>query len=111
MAGLRCRLRERLKYARVPFRRRGSNSRGEIMAAEASIQLKDIITWVIAVGGVAWGVLQYRSSAARDFIRPVREAQLKLYQEATSAAATLATAEPDSKEWDDARKNFFRLYY
>jgi hypothetical protein len=41
----------------------------------------------------------------------VREAQLKLYQEASSAAAQIATLQQGSPDWIKARQEFLRLYY
>jgi hypothetical protein len=73
--------------------------------------LKDLIGPVIAAVAVTVGILQYRSTAQSEFIKPVREAQLKLYQEATSAAAMLATLERDSPAWKQSYAEFYRLYY
>jgi hypothetical protein len=63
------------------------------------------------VVAVAVGVWQYRLTSLREFIKPVREAQLKLYQEASSAAAQIATLQQESPEWIKARQEFLRLYY
>lgn len=57
------------------------------------------------------GVWQNRLTSLREFIKPVREAQLKLYQEASSAAAQIATLQQGSPDWIKARQEFLRLYY
>jgi hypothetical protein len=76
-----------------------------------SPELTDLIEPGVAVVAVAVGVWQYRLTSLREFIKPVREAQLKLYQEASSAAAQIATLQQESPEWIKARQEFLRLYY
>jgi hypothetical protein len=76
-----------------------------------SLELTDLIGPGVAVVAVAVGVWQYRLTSLREFIKPVREAQLKLYQEASSAAAQIATLQQESPEWIKARQEFLRLYY
>lgn len=71
----------------------------------------DLIAPGIAAAAVVAGVWQYRLTSQREFIKPVREAQLKLYQEASSAAAQIATLERDSSGWKQAKAEFLRLYY
>ena len=46
-----------------------------------SLELTDLIGPGVALVAVAVGVWQYRLTSLREFIKPVREAQLKLYQE------------------------------
>jgi hypothetical protein len=41
----------------------------------------------------------------------VREAQLRLYQEASLAAAQIATFPHESSEWTKAKQELLRLYY
>jgi hypothetical protein len=67
-----------------------------------AFSLKDFIAPGVAVVAVAVGVWQYRLTSQSEFIRPVREAQLKLYQEASSAAL-LATLRPDAPDWIKAQ--------
>jgi hypothetical protein len=43
--------------------------------------------------------------------KPVREAQLKLYQEISDTAALIATLPKDSPEQEKSRRDFLRLYY
>jgi hypothetical protein len=43
-----------------------------------SLELTDLIGPGVAVVAVAVGVWQYRLTSLREFIKPVREAQLKL---------------------------------
>ncbi len=76
-----------------------------------SLELTDLIGPGVAVVAVAVGVWQYRLTSLREFIKPVRETQLKLYQEASSAAAQIATLQQESPEWIKARQEFLRLYY
>jgi hypothetical protein len=76
-----------------------------------SLELTDLIGPGVAVVAVAVGVWQYRLTSLREFIKPVREAQLKLYPEASSAAAQIATLQQESPEWIKARQEFLRLYY
>jgi hypothetical protein len=76
-----------------------------------SLELTDLIGPGVAVVAVAVGVWQYRLTSLREFIKPVREAQLKFYQEPSSAAAQIATLQQESPEWIKARQEFLRLYY
>lgn len=76
-----------------------------------SFKLTDLIGPGVAVVAVAVGVWQYRLTSQSEFIKPVREAQLKLYQEASSAAAQIATLQHESPEWTKAKQEFLRLYY
>jgi hypothetical protein len=76
-----------------------------------SFKLTDLIGPGVAVVAVAVGVWQYRLTSQSEFIKPVREAQLKLYQEASSAAAQIATLQHESPEWTKAKQEFRRLYY
>ena len=75
------------------------------------LKLKDLIGPGVAAAAVAAGILQYRSTSQDEFIKPVREAQLKLYEEASSAAAQIATLQPQSAEWTTAKRKFLTLYY
>jgi hypothetical protein len=72
---------------------------------------KDWLTIIVAVLGLTFGLLQYVKSSRDEFLRPIREAQLNLYQEASSVAAKLATLPPDGAEWKAAYYDFLRLYY
>jgi hypothetical protein len=76
-----------------------------------SFAWKDLIGPGVAIAAVAVGVWQYRLTSQSEFVRPLREAQLRLYQEASSAAALIATLRPDSDEWTKAKQEFLRLYY
>jgi len=75
------------------------------------MQNKDKLTLLIAALGVGFGAWQYSKSSRADFLQPIRESQLKLYEEASSAAATLATTERNSEDWKKAYGDFYRLYY
>ena len=76
-----------------------------------TFKLTDLIGPGVAVVAVAVGVWQYRLTSQSEFIRPVREAQLRLYQEASSTAAQIATFPRESSEWTKAKQEFLRLYY
>jgi hypothetical protein len=75
------------------------------------MELKDILT--IGVGTIALGIglVQYHYTSRNEFLKPIRETQLKLYVDASSAAASLATLPENSKEWNDASADFLRLFY
>jgi hypothetical protein len=75
------------------------------------IEIKDAITILIALGAVIAGLVQYRSTARGEFLKPIRENQLKLYVDASSAAASIATLSTDSPEWMKAKMDFLRLYW
>ena len=74
-----------------------------------TFKLADLIGPGVAVVAVAVGVWQYRLTSQSEFIRP--EAQLRLYQEASSAAAQIATLPRESSGWTKAKQEFLRLYY
>jgi hypothetical protein len=73
--------------------------------------LKDFAGSLIAVVAVGIGLWQYGVTSKRDFIQPLRTAQLDRYQEASSAAARLATLARGSDGWTKSREEFLRLYY
>jgi hypothetical protein len=75
------------------------------------IELKDVLTIVGATVAVIIGLVQYHYTSRDEFLKPIRESQLNLYVEASSAAARVATLPQDSKEWKAARADFLRLYY
>ena len=55
---------------------------------------------------------QFANSAEREFTKPLREVQLDLYREASSAVATLATElDTNSQRWKDGKADFLRLYF
>ena len=73
---------------------------------------------VVALGGLALGVVNYLATVRRDAETRNLEArkqyltrQLDLYTEATRAAAKLGTAPPDSPEYLKARTRFWELYW
>ena len=68
-----------------------------------TFKLTDLIGPGVAVVAVAVGVWQYRLTSQSEFIRPVREAQLRLYQEASSAAAQIATLPRRIKRMDESQ--------
>lgn len=79
--------------------------------SHGSLKLKDLIGPIVAAIAVTVGIWQYRSTSQDEFLKPVREAQLKLYQDASSAAARIATLEPKSPDWIKAQQEFLALYY
>lgn len=73
---------------------------------------------IVALGGLALGVVNYLATVRRDAETRNLEArkqyltrQLDLYTDATRAAAKLATAPPDSAEYRKARTRFWELYW
>jgi hypothetical protein len=76
-----------------------------------TLELKDILGPAVALIAVGWGLLQYRATSKNEFIKPIREAQLRLYIDATSAAANLATLPKEGTEWQQAYNKFHQLYY
>jgi hypothetical protein len=75
------------------------------------------LAYLGAVVVFAWGVIQFfavRASQVEtrriEATKPFLERQLKLYTDATQAAATLATSN-DPAELDSARKKFWSLYW
>jgi hypothetical protein len=48
---------------------------------------------------------------AKEFRKDFYEKQLEYYAEATEATATLATENKDSKDYKEARKKFYRLFW
>jgi hypothetical protein len=76
-----------------------------------SLGLKDLIAPAVAVAAVAVGIWQYRLTSQSEFTKPLREAQLRLYQEASLAASQIATLQHESPEWAKAKQNFLGLFY
>ena len=75
------------------------------------VQLTDLLGYVGVLTAVGSGIWQYRSSSMRDFIKPLREAQLRLYEDATSTASMLATLPRNSKQWKERHSHFLHLYF
>lgn len=75
------------------------------------IEMKDVIGPLITAAALSFGVMQYGSTSYDEFVKPVREAQLKLYQEISDTAAVIATQPRDSPEQEKSRRDFLRLYY
>lgn len=74
-------------------------------------KITDWFTLILAGVGLWFGLRQYRDTTRREFLEPIRRAQLDLYQQASSAAAKLATLPSRSLEWKKASDDFWRLYY
>jgi hypothetical protein len=66
----------------------------------------DVLTAVVAGIAVAVGIWQYRKAAYKEFVKPIQEAQLAIYQQVCAAAADLATLKSDSKEWKKAHAEY-----
>lgn len=72
-----------------------------------------IILDLAPLGGIivfVIGLYKYHRSNEISFRKPFWERQFALYEEAASAAATLATTD-DEAQWHAARNAFWRLYY
>lgn len=92
-----------------------------------SPELAPIITALVALGGLGFGLVQYgreqdknraeqrqqsdreQSTAEREFMKPWLEAQREIYRKALNAAATIANPE-DSKTKRQSTEDFWRLY-
>jgi hypothetical protein len=72
---------------------------------------KDFAAPLLAALAFAAGLWQYAVSSQRDFIRPLREAQLTHYVAASGAASSIATLPRDSDAWKKSRDEFLRLFY
>ncbi len=75
------------------------------------IELKDALTILVGTIAVIVGLIQYHYTSKNEFLKPIRETQLRLYVEASSAAANLATLPRNSNGWTAAKADFNRLYY
>jgi hypothetical protein len=72
----------------------------------------ELSTLIAAAGGVAAflvGVYQYADKKRQSNIEPFLKEQLRLCMEASDAVARLAVEEND--KWDEARRDFWRLYF
>jgi hypothetical protein len=79
--------------------------------SKMKLEIKDIIGPLITATALSFGVIQYGATSYDEFVKPVREAQLKLYQEISDTAALIATQPKDSPEQGKNRRDFLRLYY
>lgn len=65
---------------------------------------------MLTVGTVLAGIWQFSSQQAQSNRVPFLTEQLRLCFEASDTVARLAT-ETDAAKWEEARKNFWRLYW
>src|ERR1700704_4652474 len=73
----------------------------------------DWVSWipiVIAVGGFIWGIISTLRTNALAAQKPFLDYQLRLYQEATTTVAILATS-VDNDELRHSESRFWRLYW
>src|SRR6266704_158826 len=75
------------------------------------METKDYVTLGLAVIGFAAGLWPYNVTSRNTFLAPIRQAQLDLYRQASSAASRLSTLSPNGDEWNQARNEFRMLYY
>lgn len=75
------------------------------------IELKDFLMLLFVVIGGGIALIEYGCNARREFKKPLQQKQLEIYQEASSAAASLATIDPGSDDWKKSKTTFYRLYY
>jgi hypothetical protein len=82
-------------------------------AAEVNmrIELKDMLRPVLTTLALLLGIAQYRWSSYDDFVKPVREAELKVYLEVSDTAARIAILPKGSPDRDKSRTDFLRVYY
>jgi len=75
------------------------------------METKDVLTLGVAIVGLTLGLIQYHVTSRAEFLKPIREAQLDLYEQASTAAARLSTLPRDGDGWKGARDDFLKLYY
>ena len=74
------------------------------------VSLATLAGWIGSIGAFVWGVYTYGDKRAQDNKFPFLKQQLDLCFRASEIAATLTT-ESDPDKWDEARHEFWRLYY
>src|SRR5580704_70185 len=75
------------------------------------METKDIAALTVAIVGLTIGLWQYRQTSNQEFIKPIREEQLRQYVSLTTVAAHLATIPRNTDEWKKAEDEFWKLYY
>ena len=68
-----------------------------------------ILPWILGLITLSTGIWQYADKSAQSNKAPFLEKQLEISFEASDVAARLAT-ETDPTKWEEARKDFWRLY-
>ncbi len=80
------------------------------MPERNAARLLGFVPLLVTVGGILIGLLQYRETKRAEFRQRYWEAQLALYEDATGAAAAIATARSlESVAGERAR--FWQLYW
>ena len=69
-----------------------------------------ILPWILGLITLSTGIWQYADKSAQSNKAPFLEKQLEISFEASDVAARLAT-ETDPTKWEQARKEFWRLYW
>jgi hypothetical protein len=72
--------------------------------------LSNLVTWIGGIYAFSWGVYTYGDKKEQSNKEPFLKEQLRLCFRASELAATLAT-ESDCKKWEEARKEFWQLYW
>lgn len=72
--------------------------------------LTTLAGWISSIGAFVWGVYTYGDKRTQENKAPFLKQQLDLCFRASDVAATLAT-ESNPEKWDEARFEFWRLYY
>ena len=72
--------------------------------------VSNLVTWVGAIYAFCWGVYTYGDKKEQSNKEPFLKEQLRLCFRASELAATL-TSETCTKKWEEARQEFWRLYY
>jgi hypothetical protein len=75
------------------------------------IELKDILGPLLTSAALFWGVMQYKATSYTDFIKPVRDSELQVYQNIVKTAAIIATSQKGSPEREQSSLEFNQLYY
>ena len=74
------------------------------------VNLATLAGWIGSIGAFVWGVYTYGDKRAQDNKSPFLKQQLDLCFRASEVVATLTT-EGNPEKWDEARHEFWRLYY
>ncbi len=80
------------------------------LSCDKPIELSTAVTVIGAIAAFLFGVYQYADKKKQSNKEPFLKEQLRLCFEASNAVARL-TIEPDKEKWEEARHDFWRLYY
>jgi hypothetical protein len=75
------------------------------------MKTSDYLGFGLAAIGFIVGLWQYRQTSRDQFLAPIRQAQIDLYRQASSAASRVATLPANGTDWNQAKDEFLMLYY